>query len=285
VRVLFNEVNLGLIPTLNRGVAEATGDFVARMDADDVTSPSRIRRQLEVLRRRPDVGVVGTGAQLIDEEGTPFGWRPVRCTGPTGAGFMALFATPLIHPTITARTRVMRAFPYGEGLESLHTEDYELFTRMLRAGIAVSNIDAPLHKLRINRASVSQRFESVQVDNFVACARRHLQESLGLRPGSDVHRVLVNRMDERVTGSELREGFRCLAEVEQAFRGTLSPGAERAYEIDAVAAQQRVDILTQAAIKGRPRVRLTAAWLALRHAPSVLSGPGRTHLLGKLRRR
>ena len=126
VCALRNEANLGVIRTLNRGVAEARGEIVARMDADDVAAPTRNERQVELLDGRPEVGVVGTGVEPVDREGRRLRPRPVLCTGPGGARFVALFATPVMHPTIAARTELMRAHPYGGPPESLHTEDLSL---------------------------------------------------------------------------------------------------------------------------------------------------------------
>ncbi len=270
----------GVIRTLNRGVAEARGEFIARMDADDVAAPTRIARQVEVLRRRSDVGVVGTGIEPVDREGRRLRPRPVLCTGPGGARFAALFATPVMHPTIVARTAVMRAHPYGGPPESLHTEDYEMFARMLEGGVGLANIDEPLMRVRSDPASVSSRFEQIQVANFVACAGRHLERTLHLRPDPGVHRVLVNRIDGTVSARDLLEGLRWLDRIERMFLRR-DPGS--ADEIRRAADLQRVDILTQAALKARPAVRLLAGPLALRYGRRLLSRPARAHLAGKLR--
>jgi glycosyltransferase involved in cell wall biosynthesis len=60
VRVLQNPVNIGVAQTLNRGLAECRGEYVARMDADDVALPERFAKQVEFMDSRPDVGVSGT---------------------------------------------------------------------------------------------------------------------------------------------------------------------------------------------------------------------------------
>ena len=280
VRVLRNESNLGVIRTLNRGVAEARGAIVARMDADDVAAPTRIERQVALLAGRPDVGVVGTGVERVDREGRRLGPRPVLCTGPGGARFVSLFATPAMHPTIAARTELMRAHPYGGSPESLHTEDYEMFARMLDAGVGFANLDEPLMRVRDDPSSVSARFEEVQVENFVHCAARHLERTLGVRPGSGPQRVLVNRIDSTVGAADLHEGLRWLDRIEREFRRR---EPDSAAEIGRAADLQRVDILVQAALKGAPAVRLAAGPLALRHGRRLLSPVSRGYLAGKLR--
>jgi glycosyltransferase involved in cell wall biosynthesis len=282
VRILRNGTNLGLISTLNRGVAEARGELIARMDADDISAPSRIERQVEALALRPEIGVVATGVELIDEEGRAIG-RPVRPRSlePGAARFMALFATPLTHPTLLARAPVMRTHSYGASEDSLHTEDYELFTRMLAAGVGFLNLDEPLVAYRVGSEGVSRRHEKVQVENFVACARRHLEQTLGLQPKPGAHRVLVNRIDRAVTARDLGEGLRCLDRIEETF---MAREPRSALEIAGIANEQRVDILVQAALKGAPAVRVAAGWLALRYGRGLLSPRARRYLGTKYRR-
>jgi glycosyltransferase involved in cell wall biosynthesis len=281
IRVLRNERNLGLIATLNRGVAEARGELIARMDADDVAAAARIERQVETLERRPDVGVVGTAIEVVGRgRGRSLGPRPVRCTGPGGARFAALLVTPVVHATILARAPVMRAHPYGSSLDSLHAEDYEMFARMLEDGVGFGNLDETLLAVRANPDSVSLRHERMQVDNFVACAARHLERTLGLRPDPGAHRVMVNRMDGTVTGRHLESGLDLLDRVERAFLDR-EPGA--AGEIRRCADMQRVDVLVQATLKAPAAVKLRALGLALRNSRRLLSPGARGYIASKLR--
>src|SRR5581483_7063205 len=73
IRLLRNERNLGQVPSLNRGLREARGEIVARIDADDVSQPSRLERQLAVLDSDPHVGLVGSWLTLVDERGRRVG--------------------------------------------------------------------------------------------------------------------------------------------------------------------------------------------------------------------
>ena len=281
VRVVVNEGNLGLIETLNRSVAGARGGFVARMDADDLCLPERIARQMAHLAAHPDVGVVGTGAWTVDEAGRRVGTRPARCTTPAGARFLGLLATPLVHGSMLARAETLRAHRYGSGEDARHTEDYELFTRMLAAGVGLANLEEELYGLRVHAGSVSRAHEEVQVANFVACARRHLARAVELDVTDGAHRVLVNRMGPSTTADDLRAGMRALDRLEEIFRERERAAAD---EVRAIAAQQRVDVLGQALLKGSAAVRAAALPLLARHAPSLLSASGRRHLAHKLGR-
>lgn len=68
VRVARNERNMRNSYTLNRGIALATGEYVAKMDADDVSFPERIERQMEYLREHPEVDAVGCGLYRVDRD-------------------------------------------------------------------------------------------------------------------------------------------------------------------------------------------------------------------------
>lgn len=280
VRTLRNDRNLGLIGTLNRGVAEARGELIARMDADDIAASRRIERQVETLLRRPEVDVVGTAIAMVGSgRGRSLGPRPVRCVSPGGARFTALFATPVVHATILARASIMRTHPYGSSPDSLHAEDYELFTRMLEEGAGFCNVDEPLMTIRANPHSVSLQHEQTQVANFVACAARHLERTLDVRPDPGAHRVLVNRMNKTVTGRNLADGLGWLDRIERMLLAR-EPGS--AEEIRRSADMQRADILVQAALKAPPAVRLRAGWLALRYGRRLLAAGSRGYLASKL---
>lgn len=285
VVVIRAKTNCGLISTLNRGLAVAKGEFIARMDADDISAPERITQQVTLLRRRPDLSLVGTGATWIGaDDGRVLRPRPIRCLEPAGARFMSLFATPVNHTTVLARAATMRGHTYGRGNASLHTEDYELFARMLSEGINFANIPQPLITIRVDPSGVSLKNETLQVANFVTCARRHLERETGIRPAPGEHRVLVNRIDRHITPSDLRRGLQLLGLLQsQALMREAAGGSHVADDIRRVADMQRVDILLQAAKRGAPPVRLAALKLIAHHRWLVRSQAARAYLLTKFR--
>jgi glycosyltransferase involved in cell wall biosynthesis len=278
VRVFRSERNRGLIPTLNRGVQEARGHFIARLDADDVAFPGRFQRQLDALTRCPEVAVLGSGTEVVADDGRPCRPRPVRCLGPGGARFMALLGTPVAHPTVMARADVMKNHPYGGPPESLHTEDYELFTRMLAAGVGFGNVDEPLVMVRVQSSGVSMTNEQLQIANFVTCARAYLEATWGLRPPSGAHRVLVNRLDETITPSDLEEGFLLLDKLE---RTSIQREPDAQEDIRRTADLQRVDILVQASRRGSRALRVAAVKSGLRQGRRLLNPHARRYLSSK----
>ena len=125
-------VNKGFVEALNAGCRAARGRFIARMDADDVSVPDRFARQVEYLRAHPDVGVLGGGFQLIDQDGAT-GRSQQFPTEPGLVAWSMFFFNSIAHPTVMMRRDVLeQAGLYPAGFKG-GTEDYALFMRLTRS--------------------------------------------------------------------------------------------------------------------------------------------------------
>jgi hypothetical protein len=127
VRVLTQAPG-GLAAAINAGCAEACAPVIARMDADDVSLPDRLERQLAYLDRHPDVALLGGGIVLVDEAGREFDREP--------ASFAPNLSerNELVHGTVCMRTEAFRALG---GYRLDQAEDYDLWLRFEeRFGIA-----------------------------------------------------------------------------------------------------------------------------------------------------
>ena len=102
VRVISDGKNLGLVPRLNKIIELANGDFIARMDADDMMHPRRIEVQASLLECNSRVNVVDTGAIIIDRQREPVGIRGLRGENLPDP-FEALKRGVVLHPSIMAR--------------------------------------------------------------------------------------------------------------------------------------------------------------------------------------
>ena len=150
----------GIAILLNRLSKRAKGEFLARMDADDISEPNRIEKQVGFLTGHPDVMLVGTWAALIDESGKkiglqkmPVSWDEIR--------EQAFFRNPLIHPSWMMRRKwFLDAGGYDE--EFRYSQDWEF---VLRRGLIdrMANIPEPLIKLRIHPKSSSFSANKLQL--------------------------------------------------------------------------------------------------------------------------
>ena len=102
IRVFLHSGSLGLGHRLNEIADLARGEFLARMDADDIMHPMRLEHQITLLRNNPSIDLVSSRAVVIDEQKRVLGiTRPVP---PTVQQASMLASTPFIHPTVIART-------------------------------------------------------------------------------------------------------------------------------------------------------------------------------------
>lgn len=151
---LDNERNLGLATSYNRGIDIAKGDYIARMDSDDICRPDRFEKQLSLLETRPDLDIVGSSISIINEEGRYMA-RHHRSVTQKGIKFSSLFSTPMYHPTVMGRAKIFKSYHFNENL--VNSEDYELWSRLLfETDTSFANIDEPLLKYRVYPGSFTR---------------------------------------------------------------------------------------------------------------------------------
>lgn len=152
--LLQNERNCGLNHTLNRCLEAATGDYIARMDADDRCSPERFAMEAAVLDANPDIAIVSTDMEHFDEEGT---WGLQRHPdAPVPRDFV--HSTPFNHAPCMVRREAYEAVKgYSEDKRFLRVEDYHLWIKMYRAGFRGRNIHEVLYQMRDDRNAYSRR--------------------------------------------------------------------------------------------------------------------------------
>ena len=145
----------GLAARLNECVDRARGDFIARMDADDVSYPDRFRRQANFLLSHPEIDLVGCRMLIFGEDGTPLGKRrlplehePIVASPALGIG--------LAHPTWMARARWFRRHRYDPA--ALRYEDAELLHRSHRSS-RFANLPDLLYGYRELRGGFRKRFQ------------------------------------------------------------------------------------------------------------------------------
>lgn len=190
VRVLELAGNVGLARALEAGLAACAHDVVARMDADDISLPSRFARQLPLVAAGADL--VGTGLLEIGaDEHDVVGRR----TPPTGAAEIARYARfhdPFNHPTVVYRRSAVAAAGGYRDLPLM--EDYWLFARMIAAGARTENLPDPLVLYRVGaRAAAGSYARRGGVRLFASelTLQRHLRREGFTTPVQAVRNVVV----------------------------------------------------------------------------------------------
>jgi len=128
IRFISNESNVGLARSLQRGTGAATGRFMARMDADDLSHPQRLEKQVAFLDSRPRVGFAGTSFDLMDEQSRVLG-RRVRPATDEFLQRQLLVWNPFCHGSVMIRRELLRASGgYDENFPS--AMDFDLWLRL-----------------------------------------------------------------------------------------------------------------------------------------------------------
>ncbi|MBN1314440.1 MAG: glycosyltransferase [Anaerolineales bacterium] len=132
IRLIDNSTNIGLTKSLNRGLELAGGEYIARQDADDVSYPTRLERQVEYLDSHPDVALLGTRMRIIDESGKKR--KPSRYQMPlenTSIKWSLMFGNPIAHTSVMYRRSIVWDRLKGYDEQYLRSQDFELWSRLL----------------------------------------------------------------------------------------------------------------------------------------------------------
>lgn len=152
IRLIRNPVNLGLTRSLNLALRSARGEFVARMDHDDVAEPDRIATQVQFLADHAKVGLLGTAVTAIDDAGRELDLIKKPETHDQITRHLAS-ANCLVHPTVMFRRTLLESVGfYNENLR--FSQDYDLWLRYSEQ-TEVHNLQAPLLKYRVHAGQIS----------------------------------------------------------------------------------------------------------------------------------
>ena len=174
VRVVTNSKNIGLVNSLNLGTNLASGEFLARMDADDICLPERLSRQVGFLRENPDVGLLATQYYRLFPDGRLSHRQPPATH--TEICWRMLHGNTLPHPTIMLRrAAILRHQPLYRQVEA--AEDYDLWVRLLK-DTKGATLSTPQLVYRVHGASMSHEFNTPQKTNALAISYSQISELL-----------------------------------------------------------------------------------------------------------
>jgi hypothetical protein len=205
MRVLRHE-NKGRAVSLNIGISLAIGEYIARMDADDVAMPYRLKEQLEFMELHPDVGLLGGAVELINTTGQTIKTARPPLEDSEIKSLMLRF-NPIFHPSVVMRKRVaLAAGGFRKAL--LDADDYDLWLRMGER-TRLANLGKPILKYRIHSGQVTIQNLEHQTLCVVAARTAAMFRSRGLTdPLSEVNDVTPHLLGTLgVTAAEIQEAL------------------------------------------------------------------------------
>lgn len=175
IKMLHNPANLGLAASLNRAIRESTGDYLARMDADDISLKERISKQVRYLQQHPETDVLGTAMQY-------FGASNYLNFFPETHNACKVYLLRNVcfgHPTVIFRKRVFDdASCYYNPEYRQYSEEYDLWCR-LADRFQFANLKEPLLRYRTYPENIKSSAEEKRTSNSEYIRSAFLVKQLG----------------------------------------------------------------------------------------------------------
>ena len=161
IRIIDNELNLGVAESLNQALRIAQGEYIARQDADDVSMPDRLEKQHTFLAENHDVNICATYAWITDEEGIPVYSFSYPTVGSEIKECLENGINPIIHGSVMFRKSVLDALcePYFRFTSG---QDLDLWLRLSHTA-TFAIIPAILYRYRRADSSVSGKFREIRI--------------------------------------------------------------------------------------------------------------------------
>ena len=183
IRFIDNEKNIGISSTLNKGIELATGEYIVRMDSDDISLPTRIEKQVKFMDNYPEVGVCGTWIKYI---GVP--WRPWRSAiykytaKPRDIKARSLFNSGFAHPSVIMRRSLLEKFQLKYDPQHLDAEDYGLWQKCSFC-FPLANIPEVLLVYRVHFESMTNSDKNIEFETVQRVNRLSIQNlDIGFSP-------------------------------------------------------------------------------------------------------
>lgn len=199
--VISNDENIGLTRSLNKALYAARGEYVARMDADDISLPERLERQVSFLDDHPEIGFCGTQVQYHGAKNPgyyPMDYESIKVS--------ALSSNPFAHPTVVFRRELFlkSGLTYDEDFR--YAQDYELWSRALFTTRGI-NLPERLLIYRVHSGQIGQQLNNKQ-NKYAMQIHLNMLKRLGVSPGKDEldlhYMVFGYGLKERGTVKDLR---------------------------------------------------------------------------------
>jgi glycosyltransferase involved in cell wall biosynthesis len=196
---IVHRENHGLIDTLNYALTICGGDYISRMDADDIADKERIERQVAFMQAHDDVVCCGTAIEYFGDK-TGIKMMPVTHRACVDT---LLLGSCFAHPTVMIRAAVIRKHGIRYDKSALHAEDYALWCELARFG-KLANLDYVGLKYRVHGSQISKAKRAEQIKTHISIVRR-FRTQMGLAEISSA------KLENFLFGSDVRSSGRVSA--------------------------------------------------------------------------
>ncbi len=188
IKLIINEKNLGLTTSLNIGLKIARGEYIARMDGDDISLPTRLEKQVEYMERFPQLGICGTWIETFGFEKKTVvnftdNWNLLKV--------QSIFSSPLAHPSVLIRKKFLEAYHLEYDTHFVIAQDYDLWSKAV-AHFDIGMISEVLLRYRTFDPASRSKYIHLQTDETKQIYRSVLYK-IGITPTEeqlDTHNII-----------------------------------------------------------------------------------------------
>lgn len=198
INLIHNEKNMGLIYSSNLGFEKAKGEYVLKMDSDDISHPTRLKKQIEFLDNNPQIDILGTAFEKFPKTKIiipPKDDKDIKYT-------LRFLYNPLAHPTVAIRKSTIEKLNMQYNPKDKICEDYGMWLNYID-DVNFANLEDVLLKYRWHGNNISKKKTDIQS----AGAQRVMFEAQGKHFNIDTSKVveIINKFidQEEISSSEL----------------------------------------------------------------------------------
>ncbi|MBS7562852.1 glycosyltransferase [Mucilaginibacter sp. Bleaf8] len=185
LKIINNETNLKVVKSLNKGLDLAQGEYIARMDADDIAHPQRFEKQLRFFETNPDVDFVGSWVQTFGSESNVM----KAATEHDHIKVRLFFLNPIFHPAVMFKKQSFNVNGYRFDERFTNAEDYGMWVKAIDT-LKFANVPEILLKYRVHNNNVSV----IKASNRAVLDEIHY----------DVYKQFLSKLDLVYTDDELQ---------------------------------------------------------------------------------
>ena len=190
IKLVNNEKNLGLSNTLNKGIDLAQGEYLARMDADDISLRERLKKQVGFMDSHPDIGICGSWIQIFDELGN----RNIGYYPPSHDELLCslFYNSCFAHPTVMIRRQIIEESYMRFDGTYCPAEDYYFWLNLLKITNG-ANLQEILLRYRLSKTQMTSK--AAEVIFYANKTRFKILNDLGIKLNDEqkeLHSIILN---------------------------------------------------------------------------------------------
>ncbi|MGJ0577778.1 glycosyltransferase family 2 protein [Xenorhabdus bovienii] len=190
IKLFRNKKNSGIADTLNTALNNSIGEYIVRMDADDISLPHRIETMYDFLLQNPSIDIVGSSTITIDENGKEIGiYTPLE--NHKDLIKTLKWSTPLLHIWMCKKEIYNKIGNY----RFPPVEDYDFLLRCVSKGLIIHNIIEPLYKVRIRSGNTADLYGFKQIKSFEIAYKAYKNKKLETL---DLNKIQPNNVKEKL---------------------------------------------------------------------------------------